>query len=231
LEENRMKKLGQVQVQSLAEAVAHEIRNAIIEGKMVPGERLVEQKLAKDLGTSQPTVREALKELEYEGFVHKLSNKGTYVTELTQEDIVKILRVRMALEQIAVEEATVRLTSDVAEELKNLVKDMEVAAAECDRRRFYNADLSFHRTIWNLAGNNYLTTALSRIAFSLLASVLSNQTEFAYQKAVEQHRFILNGLLSGNAGQARDVFVKGTLDFWSKYQNTSLPEDFFGERT
>ena len=224
-----MSKLGQVQVQSLAEAVEHKIRNAIIEGKMGPGERLVEQKLAQDLGTSQPTVREALKELEYEGFVRKISNKGTYVTELTQVDIVKILRVRMALEQIAFEEAAVKMTSDVAEDLKSLVGEMEIAATERDRKRFYNADLAFHRVIWDLAGNSYLSNALSRVAFSLLASVLSNQTEFAYQKAVEQHRFILNGLLSGNAGQARDVFVKGTVDFWSKYQNTPLPKEF-GQR-
>jgi DNA-binding GntR family transcriptional regulator len=225
-----MKRLGQVQVQSLAEAVAHKIRNAIIEGKMAPGERLVERNLSKDLGTSQPTVREALKELEHEGFVRKISNKGTYVTELTEPDIVKILRVRMALEQIAVEEAAVKMTPEASEELKRLVKDMEEAAVSQDRGRFYNADLAFHRTIWNLAGNPYLTSALSRVAFSLLASVLSNQTQFAYQKAVEQHRFILNGLLSENAGQARDVFVKGTLDFWSKHQNAELPEDLFKHR-
>jgi len=226
-----MKKLGQVQVQSLAEAAAHKIRNAIIEGKMSPGERLVEQRLAKELGTSQPTVREALKELEYEGFVRKISNKGTYVTELTQEDIVKILRVRMALEQIAIEEAAVRMNPDVAKQLNSLVKQMESAASRHDRKRFYNADLSFHRTIWNLAGNSYLSTALSRVAFSLLASVLSKQAKFAYQKAVEQHRFILNGLLSGNAGQARDVFVKGTIDFWSKHQNASLTDGSFDRRT
>jgi DNA-binding GntR family transcriptional regulator len=226
-----MKKLGQVQVQSLAEAAAHKIRNAIIEGRMSPGERLVERNLSKDLGTSQPTIREALKELEYEGFVHKITNKGTYVTQLSQTDIVKILRVRMALEQIAVQEAAVKMNTNAAEELNALVKEMEVAAASEDRGKFYNADLAFHRTIWNLAGNKYLTSALSRVAFSLLASVLSNQAEFAYQKAVEQHRFILNGLLSKNAGQARDVFVKGTLDFWSKHQKANLPDDFFSKRT
>jgi DNA-binding GntR family transcriptional regulator len=226
-----MNKLGQVQVQSLAEAVANKLRDAIIEGKMVPGERLVERNLSKELGTSQPTVREALKELEHEGFVRKISNKGSYVTELTQADIAKVLRVRMALEQIAVEEAAVRMNPQAAEELKGFVKEMEIAAASSDRGRFYNADLGFHRAIWDLAGNTYLTSALSQVTFSLLASVLSKQADFAFQKAVEQHRFILNGLLSENAGQARDVYVKGTLDFWSKHQNANLPEDFFKRRT
>lgn len=226
-----MKKLGQVQAQSLSQAVAHKIRTAIIEGTVSPGQRLFEQRLAKELGTSQVTVREAIRDLEYEGFVRKISKRGTYVTKLSPEDIVQILRVRMALEQIAVEQAAVKMTPEVSEQLSHLVKEMESAAAQQDRGKFYNADLSFHRAIWNLAGNPYLTKALSRIAFSLLASVLSDQEEFAFQKAVEQHRFILNGLLSGNAGQARDVFVKGTLDFWSKHQNAKLPEDLFGQRT
>jgi DNA-binding GntR family transcriptional regulator len=137
----------------------------------------------------------------------------------------------MALEQIAVEEAAVRMTSKAAEELNGFVEEMELAAESKDRGKFYNADLAFHRTIWNLAANSYLTSALSRVAFSLLASVLSNQAEFAYHKAVEQHRFILNGLLSKNAGQARDVFVKGTLDFWRKHQNANLSSDSFGQRT
>ena len=222
-----MRKLSEVRVQSLAVAVANSLRTAIIEGELQPGDRLVEQKLAKTLGTSQPTVREALKELEHEGFVRKITNKGTYVTELAPEDIEKVLRVRIALEQIAIEEAATRVTEKDARHLKHLVEDMEAAAEKKDRAGFYNADLAFHRKIWNLAGNEHLTASLSRVAFSLLASVLSRQPKFAYSRAVEQHRFILNGLLSGNVGQARDVFIKGTLDFWRKHQGTDLSEDLF----
>jgi len=225
-----MKRLGQIQVQSLAGAVAHRLRNAIIEGELLPGERLTEQKLAKDLGSSRPTVREALRELELGGFVRKIANKGTYVMSLTEADIAEVLQVRMALEGIAIEEAAVKITVEVSEKLKCLVAEMEAAAENQDRTRFYSAELSFHRTIWDLAGNDHLATALSRLAFSLVASILSGQNEFAFPQAVEQHRFILNGLLSKNPAQARDVFFKGTLDFWSKYQNVHLPPSAHGEQ-
>ena len=93
-----------VHVRSLAEAAAQSLREAIIAGKLKPGERLIEQKLASQLGIGQPTLREALKELEYQGFVRKLANKGrTFVTKLSTEDISKIHQVRMVLEVLAVD--------------------------------------------------------------------------------------------------------------------------------
>src|SRR6058998_1823102 len=79
---------------SLPEAVAQKLRDAILAGQLKPGERLVEQKLAANLGIGQPTLREALKELEFQGFVRKSPKKGTYVTELTPEDFRQIQEVR-----------------------------------------------------------------------------------------------------------------------------------------
>src|ERR671936_391943 len=97
--------LGRVHFQSIPETVAETLREGIIAGKLKPGERLVEQKLAAQLGIGQPTLREALKELEYQGFVRKVPNRGTYVTRLSQEDFSKILEVRMALEALVIERA------------------------------------------------------------------------------------------------------------------------------
>src|SRR5712692_11480047 len=83
-------------VQSAPQAAAEAIREAITVGRLKGGQRLVEQKLAASLGIGQPTLREALKELEFQGFVRKSPKKGTYVTELTPEDFRKIQEVRMA---------------------------------------------------------------------------------------------------------------------------------------
>src|SRR5215203_4331878 len=83
--------LGQVQFTSKPAAVAQKLREAIIGGVLKPGERLVEQKLAAKFGIGQPTVREALKELENQGMVRRAERRGmserrgTYVAELTRE--------------------------------------------------------------------------------------------------------------------------------------------------
>jgi DNA-binding GntR family transcriptional regulator len=68
------------------QAAAQAIREAITMGALQPGQRLTEQKLAASLGIGQPTLREALKELEYEGFVRKIPQKGTYITTFDKKD-------------------------------------------------------------------------------------------------------------------------------------------------
>ena len=220
-----MESWGKVRVQSLAEAISEKLRDAIIRGELAPGDRLIEQKLARAFGTSQPTVREALRDLESQGFVRKIANKGTYVTELTQRDIGKIMEVRITLEQLAVTRAAEKMTPEAARTLSSLVDEMEFAVADLDRARFHNADLSFHRAIWELADNEYLALALARTIFSLFAFVLSTQGQQELEKAVEQHRFILSGVLSGNGGQARDMFTKATEDFWIKHSHIGLKKD------
>src|SRR5213596_3845345 len=87
--------LRRLRSRSIPEEAAQLLRDAIIAGQLKPGERLVEQKLAGSLGIGQPTLREALKELEFQGFVRKAPKKGTYVTKVTLDDFRKIQEVRM----------------------------------------------------------------------------------------------------------------------------------------
>lgn len=206
--------LEQVRVKSRAESAAQSIQKAIISGELQPGQRLIEQKLAAALGTSQPTVREALKELEHEGFVRKVPNKGTYVTQLESDDIRRILDVRMVLELLAIERAARRIDSAGGDLLTDCVKKMEAASEADDRAAFHEADLSFHRQIWELADNEYLKSALERLVFSLFAFVLAKQEQTDFVAAARQHRAILDGLLSGESAEAGRAFVLNTLDFW-----------------
>ena len=106
--------LSPLRLLSVPEAVAQKLRDAILAGQLKPGERLVEQKLASRFGIGQPTLREALKELEFQGFVRKSPKKGTYVTLLTPEDFRKIQEVRMSLEVVAIEKAACNMTSQAA---------------------------------------------------------------------------------------------------------------------
>ncbi len=217
------KSLERIRYQSLAEAVGQRIREAIVTGQFHPGDRLVEQRLARALGTSQPTVREALKELEYEGFVKKSPNKGTYVTSLNEEDIRKILEVRLRLEALAVECAVRNLDAQGVSELQGYVLQMERAVREDDRLMFHGADLAFHSRLWQLAGNEYLEAILKRLVFALFAFVLSTQNKSTFKDAVKQHKQIFAGLTSGKTAEALGAFLSGTVGFWEKYYHVSFP--------
>ncbi len=205
---------------SVPEVLAEQLRDAILSGKLRAGERLVEQKLASSFGVGQPTLREALRELEMQGFVRKMGSHGTYVTEFTQEDIRKNLEVRMALEALAMEKVAPNVEKADARELEGYVAEMATGIADFDRARFHKADVAFHRKIWELAGNEYLTTALERVTFGLFAFLLVARTpnDTVMTHVVAQHRAILDALLTGNGRKARAGFERATLDFWRDHQ-------------
>ena len=220
--------LRRLRSRSMPEEAAELLREAIIAGQLKPGERLIEQKLAASLGIGQPTLREALKELEYQGFARKSPKKGTYVTQLSQEDFRQILEVRMALEVLAIERAARKMTKAAAKELQENVTAMEAAARKFDLSAFHKSDLAFHRRIWTMTGNKYLEVALERVAFGLFAFVLLQRepgSSNEFLASAEQHRQILAGLRTGNPVGARKAFVQSTLKFWRENHQVNLGED------
>jgi DNA-binding GntR family transcriptional regulator len=219
------KPLGRISLRSAPQTAAEALRNAIIGGQLRPGDRLIEQKLARSLGIGQPTLREALLELEYQGFVRKVPQRGTYVTKLTKDDFGKILEVRMALELLAIDSAVRNMTRDDTDILKALVEDMATAAKTFDLGAFHKSDMAFHRKVWALAGNEYLEEALEGTAFRLFAFVLLQRTSGSrteFLDATEQHKAILAGLCSSDPAKARQAFVSNTLKFWAEHHQVSV---------
>lgn len=217
--------LGRISLRSVPETAAQLLRDAIIAGQLKPGDRLIEQKLAARLGIGQPTLREALRELEYQGFVRKIPQRGTYVTKLSKDDFRKILEVRMALELLAIDMAARNMTREDESILIALVEEMAKAAKNFDLSAFHKSDVDFHRKVWALAGNEHLERALEGTAFRLFAFVLLQRTPSSRQEfldATQQHRAILVGLCSHDPAKARQAFVSNTLKFWTEHHQVSI---------
>jgi DNA-binding GntR family transcriptional regulator len=213
-------KTARLRIRSAPEAAAQIIRDAILEGRLKPGARILEQHWAATLGIGQPTLREGLKELEYQGLVTRNPRRGTYVSELSPKDCAHLLEVRMSLEILAVDRATRRMNASARQEFDRLILVMQRAADSCDTAGFHDADLAFHRAIWELADNQPLTAALEMIAvrlfiFPVLVEPSTQPRE--YQDQVRQHKGILEGLCSGDPEKARTVFVENALIYWRKH--------------
>src|SRR5271157_2225234 len=88
---------------ALAHQVSTILKEKIFSQELRPGDRLVEVRIARDLGTGQSVVREALIELEHMGFVRRVPNKGTYVTQIDPTEAEQIRRIRVSLETLAFE--------------------------------------------------------------------------------------------------------------------------------
>ncbi|MFN0105347.1 MAG: GntR family transcriptional regulator [Bryobacteraceae bacterium] len=153
----------------LKDRVAELIKDAILSSKLQPGDRIVEMRLAADLGVGTTAVREALFELEAQGFVTRVTNKATFVTQLSKDDVAQILTVRGELEGLAVQLLEQRATEENIARLRRIVGEMREAARRSDLQNFYRADLEFHRTIWMLSGNRHLAKALDITVVPLFA--------------------------------------------------------------
>jgi DNA-binding GntR family transcriptional regulator len=140
----------------LADQVKDRLLERILSGRYAPDARIVETQVARELGTSQAPVREALRGLEALGVVEITPYRGARVRRPTRRELLEAYEVRSALESLAARLAAQRLTDADLVELAGLVELMQAAAATGDGHRVAEADARFHGRIVALADNGTL---------------------------------------------------------------------------
>jgi DNA-binding GntR family transcriptional regulator len=181
--------------------VANFIRELIIEGTLKPGERVVESKIARQLNIGQPTVREGLNTLVEEGLVVRQPGRGCCVVELTPKEVDQIFSLRLVLEPLAVEMALQTWADWKRTVLLEAFERLRQAEQEENIHKFYRCDLEFHKTLWNLAQNPFLTKALWQITQPLFAFVMIGMVSiktFDVKSGLEEHEKIAQAVLSGD---------------------------------
>ena len=137
----------------LADQDRERLLEGILSGRYPPDARIVETQVARELGTSQAPVREALRGLQALGLVEITPFRGARVRRPTAQELLEAYTVRSALETLAARLAVPRLTDAALERLSAAVEAMQAAARSGDRPRLAEADASFHGTIVELAAN------------------------------------------------------------------------------
>ena len=201
---------------TLRRMIADRMEEAILNGTLREGERLVERRLASQFGTSLTAVREALIALEADGFVAKKPNAATYVTKLTQDAGKKIFAVRRVLEGFAVEQAARLATVGQAKELEKAYVDLVSTARAKKRELFLQRDFSFHEKIWAIADNEYLETALRRIlvpVYAFSAMRIHSGEAFDLLQDAQSHLPVLEAIKAKDPALARKRFLSA-LDDW-----------------
>jgi DNA-binding GntR family transcriptional regulator len=147
----------------LADTVYAALRDAIIDGRLAPGDWLRQETLAQELGVSQMPVREGLRRLVTEGLAERIPYRGVRVIEHSPEDIADMITMRLVLESLAVRFAA-PLMSDA--EIGKLRENLQEAAAlteqdQMTRRRQLNTE--FHLTICRASGRRYLIRQVEQV--------------------------------------------------------------------
>jgi DNA-binding GntR family transcriptional regulator len=175
-----------------------EIRERLIEdilsGKLAPGARLVETRLAQQFGVSQGPVREALRDLELFGFVVSTSFRGTQVREISTQDLLEIYPIRAALEGVAAHAAASCIDEPTLAKLADLIEVMREAANNDDHRTVVEADGAFHRTIVEASGNRMLEHVWQTLRLSITTCVTHSVTHRSLHVIAERHVPLLEAL-------------------------------------
>ena len=182
--------------------ISAQVRQIILErilgGDFEPGERLVETRIARELGVSQGSVREALRELEGLGFVDSAPYRGTRVRgHMTDAELASVHPVRAGLEDLAAQTAVPALAAD-PEPLETPLAAMRLAARAQDLRSYSTQNTAFHRAIVVAAGNSALLVAWESLSVEarLLATTITTVVDLV--EAAERHAPILEAVKSGD---------------------------------
>jgi DNA-binding GntR family transcriptional regulator len=177
----------------LREQVKELVLERILDGSYQPGERLVETRIAQELGTSQAPVREALRDLELLRFVESEPFRGARVRAVSDGELAEIYPVRAAIEEVAAREAAVRLDGAV-EALEAELAAMHAAADASDLHALAEHDTAFHRLIVEASTNGILLDVWNSLRIETWTAVTALRAKIDGHEIAELHRPVLDAL-------------------------------------
>ena len=145
---------------SLTDEIADIVRERILKGEYRIGEKIKENQIATELKVSRTPIREAFKQLENEGLIDYIPNRGCFAKGFTRQDIEDIYAVRKALEVLAVEWAVSRIDDEQLAELQRQSDLMEFYTTRKDSKRVLEVNADFHDIIYNAAGSRFMAQVL-----------------------------------------------------------------------
>lgn len=185
---------------AVRERVLATLRQEIIAGRLRPGDRLVERELAERFGVSRVPVREAIRALVAEGFVHFETPRRTVVRRLTPTDVKELFELREALEVYAAGLAASRATPEDLAEVEQLLAQAATATEAGDAEAITDVNSRLHDRILAMAGNSLLIEALEPVAGRLRWMTRRNEE---WPQLLVEHRELYEAIASGDPARAR----------------------------
>ena len=193
---------------SLTSLIFEKIREDILNGRYVSGDKLVEIKLADELGVSRTPVREALKQLELDGLVDNIPNRGVVVKGISKEDIDDILTIRLCIEGLVGQWAAERILDHEIKQLEEIFDLMEFYSFKGDVDRIFELNTKFHETLYQSTKSRYLEGVLND--FQLFIKTARNnslKSEGRLKHALDEHKEIVEALKEQDVDRTRSALV------------------------
>jgi DNA-binding GntR family transcriptional regulator len=187
--------------QSLRERIVVRLRQAIITGDLSPKTHLTEPDLARQLNVSRTPLREAIRQLEAEGFVTTVPRVGCFVTEITPQDAADVYAIRMVIEGLAARQAAENPDPAKRKTLEAILADL--AGRTADYRQYHEISGKFHDIIVGLSGNRRLQGIYHSLAQHVSRMrTLSLAVRGRPEISLRGHRRIASAILRGQGAEA-----------------------------
>lgn len=189
----------------LSEQVKDRILQWILEGELAPGSRIIETRVAKELGVSQAPVREALRDLTTLGVVEMQPYRGARVRQPSKADLVEAMEVRGELEALAARQAATKITLDELAELRALIDEMHEMGELGDAHGHAQNNTAFHATVVRASGNRTLERIWSMLEPYARTYVTAMVPGTDLLWLGDRHSAILDALEAGSPERAAET--------------------------
>ncbi|MEW6623738.1 MAG: GntR family transcriptional regulator [Bacillota bacterium] len=204
--ESRLSPIKLEAYKPLRDIVFEALKDAIVKGQLKPGERLMEQQIAEELGVSRTPVREAIRKLELEGFIIMIPRRGAYVSDVSLKDVAQVFEVRAAMESLAAGLAAQRITDEQMEDLERKFVEAKAALENSDLEMAIRFDSEFHEIIYQASRNDRLVQILSNLREQIHRYRSASLAHPGRLKdTMEEHKNLLDAIYQRNVGLAEKL--------------------------
>ncbi len=203
---------------SLSKMAAEQIKDAILNGTLQPGDKLVETSLTESMGVSRTPLREAFRELAAEGYITVVPYKGARVSRLSEDEVLDIYAITSVLEGLATRLATPSLREGRASEaLHRFFQQLKRRHERGEVDAYWAANRDFHRHITSACGNSRLQTLIGSLRQQIMKTrVLTLHAPDRLDGSMAEHEEILGAILEGD-GRAAERLVIRHLEIQGKF--------------
>ncbi|MDR1932866.1 MAG: GntR family transcriptional regulator [Spirochaetales bacterium] len=191
---------------TLGERILEKLKDDILSGRYQPGDRLLYTEIASKMNVSMTPVKEALLRLEQEGIVKTIPRKGTYVTQITDRDVIEYTQLRVALELLAADLiCEKKIAAGEIRELDAINKELKKALDEDRGTDSIAKDIEFHYAIVKLSKNKRLIELVQQFPLTNIQALRGAQIMVKLSRIVETHNNIIEALCNHNARLAKKL--------------------------
>jgi DNA-binding GntR family transcriptional regulator len=200
----RLPEFDKIEKESITSKVYSHIKESILSGAIASGAHLLEAQIAKQMGISRAPVREAFLQLEADGLVEVKANQGTFVRDLSGDEVWEIYTARCLIEGYAASLAAKRANPEDIEHLRQAMDEVLNTSKKGDYQTTVVADFKMHRLIWQISGHKIICEILERLEnqIRMFMAVQAPLFEHLYD-SVKDHKGIFECIARGDSEAAR----------------------------